>query len=109
MSASVRSKGYSVLVLDNFHFTDEDEEITVSGFPTLEAAREYARRRTRDSVEEFREKSTSESNLYELWSMFGESCVVIGGDYAGSSEVRFFISNPASAEERDWTALESTV
>jgi hypothetical protein len=99
MIAADAKKGYSVVIIDRFHFMNEDEEIIKSGFPTLEAARDYARRVTRDSVEGFREQSKSESDLRELWSMFGEDGLVIGDGYAGSSELDFFISNPAKAKE----------
>jgi hypothetical protein len=109
VSALDARKGFSVLVLDNSHLYDKNEEITVAGFPTLEAAREYARRRTRNSLEELRGNSTDEREIYDLWLMYGETCIVVGGDYRGSSEVDFFISNPADAEEQDWQALTPKV
>jgi hypothetical protein len=97
---------FSVLVLDNYHFANEDEEILVTGFSTLEAAREYARRRTRDSMEELRAGSSSTKDLRDRWSLFGENCLVVGGDYAGGSELEFFAESPASPEEINWLSLK---
>lgn len=97
---------FSVRILDMFHHGDPDEEFTISGFKTFEAAREYARRRTRDSVEENRPLSTSPQELREQWFMFGEDCLVLGGEYSGFEELDFFITNPATAEERDYVSLK---
>ena len=78
----------------------------VSGFPTLELAREYARRRVRDSLEELREPGMTQARLREQWMTFGEDAVVIGGNYAGAQELDSFLENPATAEERDWKAID---
>jgi hypothetical protein len=99
---------YSVLVIDMFHH-DEESETIVRGFPTAELAAEYARRRTRDSLEALRKPAQSKSKLREAWYSFGEDCSVIGGSYKGSSEIDFFIKHPATAEERDWMALEKSI
>lgn len=96
---------WSVLVIDMFHY-DPDEETAVRGFRTPEAAKEYARRRTRDSLEELRKPDVTAEELRKMWYSFGEDCLVIGGDYAGLSELDFFIANPATPEERDWEAVE---
>jgi hypothetical protein len=85
---------------------DEDEETLVTGFPSFEIAREYARRRTRDSLEEQRESSANAADLRDRWFSFGEDCLVIGGGYAGNSELDFFIGNPASPQETDWLSLK---
>jgi len=97
---------HSVIVLDNFHFMDEAEETTITGFRSLDEAKEFARRLTRSSVEEFRGRSKDAEDHRNLWSMFGETCVVVGGDYSGSSELDFFISNPATKAEVDWLSLQ---
>lgn len=99
---------YSVLVIDMFHHDDETETI-LRGFPTLELACEYARRRTRDSLEELRRPSQSEVDLRRQWLTFGEDCCVIGEHYCGASEVDYFVANPATTEERDWKSLQQTV
>jgi hypothetical protein len=86
---------------------DEEEEFTIDGFPTYELAREFARRRVRDSVEEQRKAGQSRKELREMWFSFGEDAIVIGGErYAGSHELDFFIDNPATEEERDWKSIK---
>jgi len=99
---------YSVLVIDMFHHDAENETI-VRGFPTVEMATEYARRRTRDSVEELRRPSQSSRTLREQWLRFGEDCCVIGEAYCGVSEIDYFVSHPATREERDWQVIEATL
>jgi hypothetical protein len=98
-------RGYSVLIVNMFHY-DSDDDYTISGFPTLELAREYARRRVRDSLEELREPGMTQAELRKRWMTFGEDAVVIGGDYAGGRELDFLIDNPATHEERDWKAID---
>ena len=95
---------YDVLVIDMFHY-DEESESFVRGFPSLEIATEYARRRTRDSLEELRTDSTSPEDLRKMWYSFGEDCCVLGGEYKGASEIDFFIAHPATSGERDWITL----
>ena len=51
------NKTFSVLVI-NMNYNPEDE-ILVEGFPTVEAARLYARRRTWSSVEEMKRENPS--------------------------------------------------
>ena len=88
-----------------YHY-DPDEDTSVLGFPTLELAAEYARRRTRDSLEELRGSARTKEELRKQWYMFGEDCIVLRGDYKGSSEIDHFIEHPAMEEERDWKAIE---
>ena len=64
---SDRRIGFAVAVLDMFHYQDPDEEQTITGFQTLEIAREYAKRRTWDSVEEQR----AESKALETFGIAG--------------------------------------
>jgi hypothetical protein len=102
---------YAVLVIDMYHY-DEESEVVVGDFPSYEVAREYARRRTRDSLEELRKPGQSDEELRGLWGLFGEDCLVIGGEparagplYAGYSELEFFAQHSASEDERDWVGL----
>ena len=97
---------YSVLVIDMFQH-DAKEEIVVRGFPTVEMATEYARRRARDSVEELRQPSQSSRSLRQQWLQFGEDCCVIGAPYCGASEIDYFVTHPATSKERDWQAIEA--
>ena len=101
------SEDFSVLVIDMAHY-DAGEDTVVRGFQTFEAAKEYARRRVRASVEELRAPGQSKEELRRLWHIFGEDAAVIGGDerYAGSHELDYFIAHPATDDERDWQAFK---
>ena len=106
-SAANRIDIWSVLVLDMFNYMDpEDGEFLVEGFGSPEAAIEYARRRTRDSLEEQRPDARDAEDLRDRWFMFGESCIAMGTDYRASEEIDVFIANPATPEEIDWVSLE---
>ncbi|MEO5350663.1 MAG: WG repeat-containing protein [Magnetococcus sp. YQC-3] len=96
------SEQFAVLVIR----PSSREEYTIDGFPTREAAIEFARRYTRDSLEESRQPGMTDRELREAWHLFGESACVIGGGYLGSQEIEFFIANPATAEERNWQVLQ---
>lgn len=99
------SATWRVLVIDMFHYQMPEDEMVISGFPTEEMAAEYARRRTRDSLEELREPGMNRKTLRERWLTFGEDCLVLDGSYKGFSEIDFFCDHPATAEERDWVGL----
>lgn len=98
---------YTVRVFDLYHFMDESNEIDITGFATLGQAREYARRRTRDSLGEHRAVGMSPENVHTHWLTFGEDCVVLDDGYRGSEEIVYFGAKPATPEERDWQALTS--
>jgi hypothetical protein len=99
--------GYSVLIIDMSY--DPEKNFVVEGFPTVELANEFARRRVRNSVEELREPNQTNGDLRRLWHMFGEDAAVGGGEphYAGSHELDYFIEHPATGEERDWRAIKA--
>ena len=86
------------------HYMDEDENTTVEGFATAEAAVEYARRRTRASLEEAR--CADPEATKRAWFDWGEDCLTQG--YKGYSELDFFIANPATEAECDFTSLQPT-
>ena len=100
-------EGYSVLIIDLFRH-DPEEDYVVSGFPTFELAREFARRWVRDSVEEQRQPGQSREELRRRWHTFGEDASVLEGEphYAGSHELDYFVGHPARPEERDWQAVK---
>lgn len=98
-------KLYSVIVFDMAHTGQEDGEHVVSGFATLDAARLYARRRTRASVEELRKPGIADADLRKLWYLYGEDCKVMGDDYSGAAELDRFIAEPARDEDCDWMTL----
>jgi hypothetical protein len=102
-------KGFQVCVLQMFRFMGEGAEIYVSGFATVELAREYAKRRTRDTLEEQRPGRINAEDLRDHWHRWGEDCMVFGGNYRGAKDVDFFIVQPATPEERDWTALDPNI
>jgi len=97
---------YRVLVIDMCNY-DSDDDFCVGYFPGLESAREYARRRTRASVEENRAASKSPEDLRDRCFSFGEDCKVMGGGYIGFQELDYFIEHPATPEEIDYRALET--
>lgn len=96
---------YTVIAIDMFHAWDPTEDLHTTGFRSFEEAREYARRRTRDSVEELRGENWTAEGLRQNWLTYGENCIVSGGGYAGSSELDFFINETATADQRDWVSL----
>lgn len=96
---------HSVIVLDMFHYMDAEHEITIFGFTDTQAAREYAKRRTRDSLEQLRPESKTIDELHRLWFSFGEDCLVQGDNYAGAHDIEYFLNHPASSAERDWVSL----
>ncbi len=101
------AKSYSVLIIDMRHYQETGSKETIEGFPTLELAKEFARRRVRDSLEELRKPYQSADDLRSSWSMFGEDAIVLGEDrYAGSNELDSFIDNPALPDERDWRFIK---
>lgn len=99
-------QGYPVLIIDMSY--DEEENFVIEGFPTVELANEFARRRVRDSVEELRTSNQTKEELRRLWHTFGEDASVLGGEphYAGSHELDHFIEHPATGEEHDWQAIK---
>jgi hypothetical protein len=98
---------YAVLIIDMFHY-DPKEDYVIEGFPTVELAKEFARRWVRDSVEEQRKPGQSKEDLRSMWYTFGEDASVLQSEphYAGSHELDHFIEHPASPEERDWQAVK---
>ena len=96
---------YSVLIIDMSYDTDKD--FVVEGFPTVQLANEFARRRVRDSLEELRGLNRTKE-ARRLRHMFGQDAPVIGGEphYAGSHEPDYFIEHPAAGVERDWQAIK---
>ena len=99
---------YSVLIVDMFRY-DPKEDYVIEGFPTVELAKEFARRWVRDSVEEQRKPGQSKEDLRNMWFTFGDDASVLRGEphYAGSHELDFFIAHPATREERDWQAVKT--
>ena len=87
--------GCRVLIIDMARY-DAEEEQSVGGFETFEAAKAYARHFVRRSVEDLRAPNQSAEDLHRLWHRFGEDAVVVGGEerYAGSHDLSYFIEHP---------------
>lgn len=99
---------YAVLVIDMFHY-GEDQDSLVDGFPTEEAAAEYARARTWDSVEALRMPNQTHDELRDRWLTFGEDALVLNGSYKGYDELEHFVDQIASPSQRDWAKLAPPV
>ena len=98
---------FQVLLMDMSHYADEESERTISGFPTREEAIDYARRRVRDSIEELRKPNQSRTQLRQLWFLFGEDALVPGEPaYHASNDLDYFLQQPATPEERNWSEIE---
>ena len=85
---------------------EPEEDYTVDGFPTLELAIEFARRWTRDSIEEQRAPDQTSEQLRQSCHAFGECASVFGADYSGHDELELFIEHPASQDKMDWQSIK---
>ena len=106
LRSSSSNDGGAILAIDMFNYMDDYSVTLITGFPSATDAQEYARRRTRDSVEEMRTIHEDEENLRWLWLVCGEDCIALGHStgetWCGYSELESFLESPASAKERDW-------
>jgi hypothetical protein len=101
----VGRKEYGVRVIDNFHRHDPDEWFEISGFATVAAAREYAIRRVRSSMEQFRKPDTTPDELRRAWASMGEE-VIVEGESIGAEHMERFIAEPPQPGECDYLSLE---
>lgn len=95
-----------VLVTDNYRVHADGE--SVEGFASVEAATQYARRRTRASVEELRHPGQTPESLRGDFLLFGETATVFAHGvehYRASDDIDHFIAHPAQDDERDWMGL----
>jgi hypothetical protein len=106
-------ESYSVAIVDLFH---PEDAIVYDGFPSFELAKEFARRRTRASLEGLRRDNPtvrSKEGLVSAWRSLGENAIVTGGGpaqaYAGKDELDYFIDNPAPGEDCDWSGFAAAV
>jgi hypothetical protein len=101
---------YCVIVSDNYGERREGRDaVRVTGFTSLETAAEYARRRTRASVEELRSPGATTGDVRSGFLRFGESSAVVCGEdvlYEARSDLDFFAAHPAVDEDLDWLSLE---
>ncbi|MBX9605272.1 MAG: hypothetical protein K2Y51_03565 [Gammaproteobacteria bacterium] len=95
-------ESYSVLVTDLFHFMDQEGQKLETGFPTWEAARNYARAKTWSSVQGHKKAGLSADEVKRLWMAFGESAIVIGGpSYSAKDEIDYFLHHDPRPEDSD--------
>jgi len=90
---------------DYGHWMDPDEEWTVEGFPTAEAAAEYARRFVRAQIEDLRAQAADPAELRVMYYRWGEYAWTEGLDH--KAWVEFCIATPATGRaDTDYAALD---
>ena len=90
---------------DYADFGDAEEEWTVEGFPSPEAAAEYARRFVRAQIEDLRAEAGTAEELKDMYFRFGEYAFAAGLDHA--AWVAHCIGTPAGRKaEVDYAAAE---
>ena len=96
---------HSVLCGDFAHDQDPDEEWTVEGFRTADAAADYARRFVRDQIEGLRKEYADATALSEAFFSFGEYAIAPGFEL--KPWVAHCIANPATRRsDTDYQAIE---
>jgi hypothetical protein len=99
--------GFSVRIMDLSGANGSDPVEVVKGFPSLMQANAFARRYVRDSIERCRTRGMSAAALRDTWFLYGEDAVVEGeGGWRSANELPGFLANVASAEDRNWRALD---
>ncbi len=101
--------GWRVRILDLSGGAEDNIVEEVKGFPTLMHANAFARRYVRDSVELCRTLRATAREVLDAWFAFGEDAHVLdAGDqtWRSAAELSEFAERPASAEDRDWRALD---
>lgn len=97
--------GHAVQCGDFAAFGDPEEEWLVTGFPSAEAAQEYARRFIRAQIEDLRRQAGSDEELRQMYLQWGEYAAVEGFDSA--AWVAHCIAHPAAKrQDTDYAALE---
>jgi hypothetical protein len=101
--------GWRVRILDLSGGAEGNVVEEIGGFATLMHANAFARAYVRDSVERCRAPGLSLREVLDTWFAFGEDAEVVDAGEAGwrsGTELADFADRPASAEERDWRALD---
>ena len=81
---------YKVFVDDNFHYMDENERHVSGEFETLDEAVAHCRRIVEEQIERFLSQGTSEEQLYDQYTSFGEDPWVKGGNFSAWSYAKEF-------------------
>ena len=96
---------HSVLCGDFAHYQDPDEEWSIDGFRTAEAAAEYARRFIRDQVEGLRGEYPDPAALEQAFLTFGEYAIAPGFEL--KPWLAHCIAQPAARRaDTDYQALD---
>ncbi len=96
---------HAVLCGDFAHYQDPDEEWSVEGFRTAEAAAEYARRFVRDQVEALRAEYATPEALRDACLAFGEYAIAPGFEL--KAWLDHCIATPASKRaDTDYQAID---
>ncbi|MBF0382818.1 MAG: hypothetical protein HQL69_17495 [Magnetococcales bacterium] len=103
----VKTGFYSVKVFEEVYPADMQHHWTIQGFPTLELAKEFARRWLRDFVEKQRHRLPGHIDLHGQVMASGRDALVIDEGFRATSELGHFIKNTASPEERDWISIQN--
>ncbi len=101
--------GWRVRILDLSGGAEDNITEEIGGFATLMQANAFARRYVRDSVERCRAPGLDERGVLDDWFAFGEDAEVVDAGEDGwrsGAELASFAAVPATAEERDWRALD---
>jgi hypothetical protein len=101
--------GWRVRIIDLSGGAEDNISEEIGGFPTLMQANEFARRYVRDSVELCRAPGLDSRAVLDAWFAFGEDATVPDAGeqgFASSASLAQFAETPASAEQRDWRALD---
>jgi hypothetical protein len=101
--------GWKVRILDLSGGAEDNIVEDVPGFATLMQANAFARRYVRDSIERCRTPGADAKAVLDAWFAFGEDAHAIdaGEDtWRSATELQDFAARRASAEDRNWRALD---
>jgi hypothetical protein len=100
--------GYRVRILDLSGGAEDNIVEDIKGFPTLMQANAFARAYVRDSLERCRTPGMAGQDVLKTWFAYGEDAEVLDTEegWRSANELSDFAYRPASAEERNWRALD---
>jgi hypothetical protein len=83
MRSSDRSRAFTVVIADNFHYMDKSEHYEHGSFDTLEAAIEASRAIVDTFLTSSLTPGMSAEQLYEQYVAFGDDPFILGADEPG--------------------------
>ena len=78
---------YHVIVSDNYHYQDPDEQYAITGFASEAEALAECREIVERCLVDFAEPGKSADEVYSAYTMFGDDPSIVGAK--GSSPVKF--------------------